>query len=513
MSASVSTNVSQGAGFTGERKKQVIGLVTGLAGLLFTMIVPAPSDLAPLAWKTIGISFLMAIWWMFEAVPIAVTALAPLVLFPAFGVMTAKEVAPNYAQDLIWLFVGGFALAYAMETWNLHRRISLLVLKFCGTNPKMLLLGFLVSTGFLSAWMSNTACAALMMPIGLAIIKMVKESEGGTEAEKKAATNFGICVMLGIAFSASIGGMATLIGTPPNAVMAGQVVKMTGSAVPFSRFMMVGAPISLVMMGICWWVLPLMFPIRDLNLAQAGAIVDHELKELGPMSKGEKLTFALFVFTASFWMLRPQILGLFPPFVMGEKTLAVSKVVSDSTVGMLALLLCFLIPVDFRKGRMLLDSSLFTKGIPWDAILLFGGGFALGAGLDHSGVSKFIAGHMEVLRGMSPVMVMAIMATVVMLLTQMTSNTAVAATFVPLGISMAHGLGYPPLLIAIPVSLGASLAFALPVATPPNAIVFGSGIIRIPDMFKAGMVLNCIGIVVTIVMMYIFMPIAFGMRL
>lgn len=513
MSASVPTSVPQGIGFTGERKKQVFGLLLGVAGLLFTLFTPPPSDLAPLAWKTIGISFLMAIWWMFEAVPIAVTALAPLVLFPFFGVMSAKEVAPNYAQDLIWLFVGGFALAYAMETWNLHRRVSLLTLKICGTNPKMLLLGFLVSTGFLSAWMSNTACAALMMPIGLAITKMVQEGENRTEAEMKAATNFGICVMLGIAFAASIGGMATLIGTPPNAVMAGQVAKMTGANVPFAKFMIVGAPISVVMMVICWWLLPVMFPVKDLNLTQAGAIVDQELEKLGPMSKGEKLTFALFIFTASFWILRPQILGLLPDFTIDGKVVAMSKLVSDSSVGMLALLLCFLIPVDFKKGRMLLDSSLFKKGIPWDAILLFGGGFALGAGLNHSGVSEFIAGHMGALQGMPPIVIMGIMATVAMLLTQMTSNTAVAATFVPLGISMAQGLGYPPLLIAIPVALGASLAFGLPVATPPNAIVFGSGIIRVPDMFKAGMTLNFIGIVVTLIMMYIFMPLAFGIQL
>jgi sodium-dependent dicarboxylate transporter 2/3/5 len=509
----MSTSAPNSVGFTGERKKQVFGLILGVAGLLFTLIVPPPSDLAPTAWKTIGISFLMAIWWMFEAVPIAVTSLTPLVLYPFLGVMPAAKVAPNYAQDLIWLFVGGFALAYAMETWNLHRRISLLTLKICGTNPRTLLLGFLVSTGFLSAWMSNTACAALMMPIGLAIVKMVQEGEGRTEAEMKASTNFGICVMLGIAFAASIGGMATLIGTPPNAVMAGQVAKMTGQNVPFAKFMMVGTPISILLMAACWWLLPVMFPVKDLNLAHAGSIVDQELEKLGPMSKGEKLTTGVFLFTATFWILRPQIVGFLPDFTIAGQIVPMSKLVSDSTVGMLALLLCFLIPVDFKKGRMLLDASLFKKGIPWDAIILFGGGFALGAGLNESGVSEFIAGHMSALQGMPPVLVMGLMATVAMLLTQMTSNTAVAATFVPLGISMAQGLGLPPLLVAIPIALGASLAFSLPVATPPNAIVFGSGIIRVPDMFKAGMTLNIIGIVITLIMVRLLLPIAFGIQL
>ena len=256
-----------------------------------------------------------------------------------------------------------------------------------------------------------------------------------------------------------------------------------------------------------------MFPVKDLNLAHAGSIVDQELEKLGPMSKGEKLTTGVFLFTATFWILRPQIVGFLPDFTIAGQIVPMSKLVSDSTVGMLALLLCFLIPVDFKKGRMLLDASLFKKGIPWDAIILFGGGFALGAGLNESGVSEFIAGHMSALQGMPPVLVMGLMATVAMLLTQMTSNTAVAATFVPLGISMAQGLGLPPLLIAIPIALGASLAFALPVATPPNAIVFGSGIIRVPDMFKAGITLCFIGIVITMAFTYLLLPIAFDIQL
>jgi len=498
---------------TGDRKKEIVGLFLGIAVLLYTLFTSPPQGLTASSWTTIGVTMLMAIWWMLEALPIAVTALVPLVLFPVLGIMDAKTVAPNYAQDLIWLFVGGFALAYAMETWNLHRRVSLLVLKVCGTNPKMLLLGFLVSTGFLSAWMSNTACAALMMPIGLAIVKMVQQGEGRSEIEKKAALNFGICVMLGIAYAASIGGMATLIGTPPNAVMAGQVEKMTGTAVPFANFMIVGTPISLLMTVACWWLLPVMFPMKALDLSHAGSIVDEELEKLGPMSKGEKLTFVLFIFTALFWILRPQILDALPPVSLNGKMVSLSKVMSDSTVGMLALLLCFLIPVDFKKGRMMLDNTLFSQGIPWDCIVLFGGGFALGAALDKSGVSELVASQMKGLAGMSPIIIMGAMSMVAMLITQMTSNTAVAATFVPLAISVAQGVGAHPLSMAIPVALGASIAFSLPVSTPPNAIVFGSGVIRVPDMFKAGMVLNCIGIVITLISMYLFMPIAFGVKL
>jgi sodium-dependent dicarboxylate transporter 2/3/5 len=319
--------------------------------------------------------------------------------------------------------------------------------------------------------------------------------------------------MLGIAFAASIGGMATLIGTPPNAVMAGQVEKMTNTPVPFANFMMVGTPISVILLAVCWWLLPVFFPMKALDLSHAGSIVDDELEKLGPMSRGETYTFILFIVTAIFWILRPQSLGALPPVVMGGKSVSLAKVMSDSTVGMIAAVLCFVIPVDFKKGRMLLDNTLFSQGIPWDCIILFGGGFALGAALDKSGVSAYVAGQMKSLAGMNSVIIMGTLAMVAMLLTQMTSNTAVAATFVPLAISVAQGVGAHPLTMAIPVALGASLAFSLPVATPPNAIVFGSGLVRVPDMFKSGMTLNLIGILITMVSMYIFMPIAFGVKL
>ncbi|SBW12912.1 Anion transporter [uncultured Alphaproteobacteria bacterium] len=510
--SSASAAAAASEGMTGDRKKEIIGLFLGIAFLLYTLFTAPPEGISVSAWKTIGVTLLMATWWMLEAIPISVTALAPLVLFPVLGVLPAKQVAPNYANDLIWLFVGGFALAYAMETWNLHRRVSLIVLKVCGTNPKMLILGFMIATGFLSAWMSNTACAALMMPIGMAIVKMVQEGENRSEIEKRAAINFGICVMLGIAFSSSMGGMATLIGTPPNAVMAGQVMQMTGTAVPFANFMLVGGPIGIALIAITLFLLPAMFPIKALDLSAAGAIVDEELEKLGPMSTGERLTMILFVVTALSWILRPQLLSLLPAVEFGGKVTPLSKFITDSTIGMTALLLCFLVPVNFKKGRMLLDSSLFAKGIPWDAILLFGGGFALGGALSKSGVTEYVAQQMQGLAGMSPLVIMAILATVAMLLTQMTSNTAVAATFVPLSISIAQGLGVSPLLMAIPVALGASLAFALPVATPPNAIVFGSGLIRVPDMFKSGFTLCLIGIVISIAVMAVMMPIAFGVK-
>ena len=495
---------------TGDRKKEVIGLVVGLLVLLYTLFTSPPPGLSLPAWKTVGVGLLMAIWWMTEAIPIAFTSLLPLVAFPVLGVIPAGQIAPNYAEDQIWLFFGGFTIAYAMELWGLHRRFSLWTLKICGTNPKMLLLGFLFSTAFLSAWMSNTACAALMMPIGMAMVKMVTEGESKSEVEKKAALNFGISVMLGIAFAASIGGMATLIGTPPNSIMAGLVEKMTGTRVPFVNFAMVGAPISVVLLAVCWVLLPMFFPIHALDLSKAGEIVDEELEKLGPMSKGETYTFALFVFTALFWIFRPQIMDLFGSVQIAGKPVPMSRMVTDATVGMIAAVLSFLIPIDFKKGKMLVDSSLLTKGIPWDCLILFGGGFAIGGALTKSGVSQYIGDQMKALHGMSPLVITVILATMAMILTQMTSNTAVAAAFVPLAIAAAQGMNVNPVMMAIPTALGASLAFSLPVATPPNAIVFGSGLVRVPDMFKSGMTLNIIGIVISVVIMSMMLPIAFG---
>ncbi len=500
-------------GMSGERKKQVFGLILGALCLVYTCFTQAPEGLSPGAWKTVGVTLLMAIWWMTEALPISVTALVPLVAFPLLGIIGAKSIAPNYASNLVWLFFGGFSLAYAMETWNLHRRLSLTVLKVCGGSPSTLILGFMVSTGFLSAWMSNTACTALMMPIGLAIVKMVGEGEGKSEAEKIAAKNFGVCVMLGVAFAASMGGMATLIGTPPNAVMAGQVAQMTGKAVPFANFMAVGAPIGIALLVIAWKTLPMMFPIAQLDLSGTAAIVDEELAKLGPMSKGEKITTILFVGTALAWIFRPKLVAMMGSVEIDGKVVKMSKMVTDSTIGMFTALLCFIIPVDFKKGRMILDNSLFTKGIPWDCLVLFGGGFALGTALKKSGVAPYVSEQMQQMEGMSTIAVMSLLALVAMLLSQMTSNTATAATFVPLAVALANGLNVDPLVLAIPVALGASLAFSMPVATPPNAIVFGSGLIRIPDMFKAGMIYNFIGIIIAIAVMYVMMPIAFGVSL
>jgi len=501
------------AGMTGERKKQVFGLILGVLCLIYTLVTDAPEGLSPQAWKSVGITFLMAIWWMTEALPISVTALVPLVAFPMLGIIGAKQIAPNYASNLVWLFFGGFSLAYAMETWNLHRRLSLTVLKVCGGSPSLLLIGFMASTGFLSAWMSNTACTALMMPIGMAIIKMVTEGEGKSEAEKAAAKNFGVCVMLGIAFSASMGGMATLIGTPPNAVMAGQVAKMTGQEVSFAAFIMVGAPIGIALLAIAWKTLPMMFPISNLDLSGTSAIVDEELAKLGPMSKGERITTVLFVGTALAWIFRPKLVALMGSVEIGGKVVPMKKFITDSTIGMFTAILCFLIPVDFKKGRMILDNSLFSKGIPWDALILFGGGFALGTALKKSGVAPYVSDQMSQMGDMSTYAVLSILAFVAMALSQMTSNTATAATFVPLAVALAQGLNVHPLVFAIPVALGASLAFSMPVSTPPNAIVFGSGLIRIPDMFKAGMVYNLIGIVIAIAVMSVMMPIAFGVSI
>jgi len=500
------------AGMTGERKKQVFGLILGVLCLIYTLVTDAPEGLSPQAWKSVGITFLMAIWWMTEALPISVTALVPLVAFPMLGIIGAKQIAPNYASNLVWLFFGGFSLAYAMETWNLHRRLSLTVLKVCGGSPSLLMLGFMASTGFLSAWMSNTACTALMMPIGMAIISLLNNGKDAKDSVDDTSRKFGICIMLGIAFSASIGGLMTPIGTPPNAVLVGQMSKIAGIDIGFGNFMMIGVPIAVVLMVITWLLLiKVFFPVKGVNLDKAVSVVDEELEKLGPLSRGEALVMLIFVLTAACWMFRSKITGAIGTINVAGTEIVAGRVIRDSTIAMTAAVIMFVTPVSLKQGKFLVDSSVFSK-IPWDVLVLVGGGLALGGALNSSGVSQYVAANMESVSNMSTIMIIAVCSTIVMLITQLASNTATANTFVPLGISIAVGIGQHPMMIAVPMAIGAGLAFSLPVSTPPNAIVFGSGLIRIPDMFKVGILANFIGIAIAIVVMYVMLPVAFGIK-
>ncbi len=480
----------------GYRPAQRIGLYLGAAIFVLILILPAPPGLGPTGAKAAAVAALMAVWWMTEALPIPATALLPLALFPILGVLPATEASAPFANELIFLFMGGFFLAVTMERWGLHKRIALRIIGWVGTSPGRLVLGFMLSTAFLSMWISNTATAAMMLPIALAVGEMFRpqDQEGPYE--------FGISLMLGVAYSASIGGIATLIGTPPNAVLAGAANELLGQDIGFVQWMGVGVPLVLIMLPITWVVLTrLLYPSGPLS-GDAGALLEAERAALGPPSRGEKLTGAVFALTALAWVLRSEkTFGALT--IPGIQTFAPS--VRDSTIAIAASIVLFLLPVDWKRGTTCLDWKT-ARRIPWGVLVLFGGGLSLAVAMDQSGLAAWIGGSVASLGAVPVILIMAAVATLVIFLTELTSNVATASMAMPVMAGAATGLGMEPLLLMAAAGLAASMAFMLPVATPPNAIVFSSGYITIPQMSRAGLILNLIAIVLITVLSSVLIP-------
>jgi sodium-dependent dicarboxylate transporter 2/3/5 len=463
-------------------KSQVIGLILGAAFLLATLVLPAPGSMGAEAWAALGLMLLMATWWSTEAIPIPATALLPIVLVPALGLGTIGQATAPYANPIIFLFLGGFTLGLAMQRWNLHRRIALLTLKAMGDQPKRQIAGFMLATAFLSMWVSNTATAIMMLPIGLSVVAMMDNSN--PEGVRKYAT----ALLLAIAYSASIGGIATLIGTPPNALLAAYLSENQGISVGFAQWMVLGVPVTLVMLVLTWWWLTR----RDFGIGQAsdsGQMIRDELAKLGVMSRGECLVAVVFVITATAWIFRPLLSASLMPWL------------SDTGIAIAAAIAMFLIPVDTRQGTFVLDWDSANK-LPWGVLLLFGGGLAMAGVISSSGLAEWIAGSLGVAGVLPTIVMMVIVASVIIFLTEVTSNTATAAAFLPLLGALAMAQEVSPLLLTVPAAIAASCAFMMPVATPPNAIVFSSGHMQISDMIKAGFVLNLMGIVVVTLITY-----------
>lgn len=463
-------------------KSQVIGLILGAAFLLATLVLPAPGSMGAEAWAALGLMLLMATWWSTEAIPIPATALLPIVLVPALGIGTIGQATAPYANPIIFLFLGGFTLGLAMQRWNLHRRIALLTLKAMGDQPKRQIAGFMLATAFLSMWVSNTATAIMMLPIGLSVVAMMDNSN--PEGVRKYAT----ALLLAIAYSASIGGIATLIGTPPNALLAAYLSENQGISVGFAQWMVLGVPVTLVMLMLTWWWLTR----RDFGIGQAsdsGQMIRDELAKLGVMSRGERLVAVVFVITATAWIFRPLLSASLMPWL------------SDTGIAIAAAIAMFLIPVDTRERTFVLDWDSANK-LPWGVLLLFGGGLAMAGVISSSGLAEWIAGSLGVAGVLPTIVMMVIVASVIIFLTEVTSNTATAAAFLPLLGALAMAQEVSPLLLTVPAAIAASCAFMMPVATPPNAIVFSSGHMQISDMIKAGFVLNLMGIVVVTLITY-----------
>jgi sodium-dependent dicarboxylate transporter 2/3/5 len=471
----------------------VLGAVVFLA-LLF---LPAPEGLGADAWRTTAVATLMAIWWMTEAIPIPATALLPLGLFPLLGVLSPARASEPYANEVIFLFMGGFLLAVTMEKWGLHKRIALRIMTAVGTSPSRLVLGFMLATAFLSMWISNTATAAMMLPIAIAVGEMFRPPD--TERPY----DFGIALMLGVAYASSIGGVATLIGTPPNAVLAGAASELLGREIGFLQWMGVGLPIAAVVLPASWLLLTrVLFPAGPLS-GDAAAILDRERAQLGTPSRGEKITAVVFGLAALAWIFRTEK-------TWGEVTIpglaTLAPGLADSTIAMIAAASLFFIPVDWRRGEFVLDWKT-ARNIPWEVLVLFGGGLSLARAMEESGLAASIGGVVGGLGAVSPLVVLVAVTTLIVFLTEVTSNTATATMAMPVMAGVASGLATDPLLLMTAAALGASMAFMLPVATPPNAIVFASGYLTIPRMVRAGFWLNWISIVTITFLGYALIPV------
>lgn len=488
--------------------RQRIGLFLGPILFILIMILPLASGMTPQAKMAAAVAVLMATWWITEALPIPATALIPLLLFPLFGIMSASQVAARYADQNIFLFIGGFFIAMAMQRWELHKRIALYIIKFLGTSPTRLILGFMVATAFLSMWISNTATTMMMFPIGLAVIlhaeTMVKKARLDIPTQP-GSFNFGTALMLGIAYAASIGGVATLVGTPPNIVFAGMARSLfpKASEIGFLDWFKVGLPFVIVFLPVTWLYLTrVALRLRLKEIPGEKAIIEQDLSMLGNMSRGEIMTLAVFVFVALSWIFRKNIDIGFLTIPGWSNLLGLENYVHDSTVAICGALLLFILPVDFRKREFVLNWEWAVK-IPWGIILLFGGGFALAAGFQSSGLAQWIGERLAFLGGIHPVLMIASICLLMTFLTEVTSNTATTTMMMPVLGSMAVALSMHPFLLMIPAAMSASCAFMLPVATPPNAIIFGSGYLRIPDMARTGFFLNLIGVVIITLVVYL----------
>ncbi len=481
-----------------------IGFFTGLILFAIMLSLPVPQGMQPAAWKVAGITVLMAVWWITEAIPIPATALIPIFLFPALNIMPAKAAAAPYADDVIYLFMGGFFLAVTMERWNLHRRVALTTIKLIGTSPSRLVLGFMTATGFLSMWVSNSATAMMMVPIGLAV---VTEVTGLTAAEIKEGAsqgnpslNFGRSLMLGIAYAASIGGLATIIGTPPNAILVGMTKQMYGYQITFSQWMMIGLPLAVATLFVTWYILVyFLFRTGKLRISDAKGLIDEEIAKLGPVTRPEKSIIIIASCMAFLWIISGFVF----------KQIPVLAKVNDSTIAIGGALLLFSVPLSLRKGEFLLDWKTAVK-IPWDVVLLFGGGLAIANGFQATQLTKYIAEEFANLRGLHVYVLMTLIVIFIIALTEVTSNTATATLSVPIMGTVAMALGINPLGPMIAAAIAASYAFMLPVATPPNAVAYGSGCFTIKNMLMAGVWINLVSFILIPLTLYLLLPLFWG---
>lgn len=487
-------------------------------------LLGSQADLPQDARIVAAIMALMAVWWMTEAIPLSITSLLPIVLVPALTDRTVAQTTTPYASSVVFLFLGGFLIAIAMEKWNLHLRIALLTLRRVGLSPRRIVLGLMLATAFLSMWVSNTATALMMLPIATSVLALVLARTGGNTAAQQQALDsgatiaqavddpdvarFGTCLVLAVGWSASIGGLGTLLGSPPNAIVAGYASSELGREIGFLNWMMIGMPLAFAFVFIAWFLMTRLLYRFDLPAIPGGRdMIDDQIRALGPLGQGEKMVLAVFAGAAFFWI----VPGLLNSITAVAAALPWLESFDDTGIAVAAGIALFVLP---GRGRtqMVLDWKDAEEGLPWGVLMLFGGGLSLASAVASTGLDAWFGQQVTGLGALPTLGLVAAITAIVLLLTEITSNTATAATFIPILGGVAAGIGVDPFLLLIPATLAATCAFMLPVGTPPNAIVFGTGKVTIAQMARGGAVMNLVGVLLIVGIMYLLGGLALGVR-
>lgn len=489
-------------------------LLGPLAAITVWLLLADAQGLSPEARYVAAVASLMAVWWMTEAIPLAATSMLPIVLLPIFTPLTVREATAPYASPIVFLFLGGFLIAIALEKWHLHRRVALLTLKLVGAKPQSIILGMMLATGFLSMWVSNTATALMMLPIGLSVVALVTSDRDGFPEDGGAGAfaaadpdvhRFGVCMMLAIAWSASMGGLGTLLGSPPNAIIAGYATTELGFEIGFVDWMLLGIPTAFTFIVIGWLLMTrLLYRFEIAEVPGGKQMIEEEIAKLGPVNQGEKMVLSVFGCAAFFWI-APGILSSFldMPEWFGA--------MDDTAIAIAAGIALFILP---GKGRteMVLNWKDAEEHLPWGVLLLFGGGLSLATAVAATGLDGWFGSLVSGLGSLPVLLLVAAVVGMVIFLTEVTSNTATAATFIPILGGVALGIGADPMALLVPAAFAATCAFMLPVGTPPNAIVFSTGTVSIREMARGGLVLNLVGIGLITLFCYLLGGLALGIR-
>ncbi|MEM7105074.1 MAG: SLC13 family permease [Bacteroidota bacterium] len=479
------------------------GIFIFLGPLLFLIILllRAPSDMERVAFVVIACTVWIALWWLTEALPIGITSLLPLLLFPLCAIMPIKDVAGFYSNPIIFLFIGGFVIALAMERWNLHKRIALQIIRFTGTNQKQILLGFILATGFLSMWISNTATTMMMLPIALSIIFQFESILGQPGYSDQNPQLFGKALVMSIAYAASIGGMATIVGTPTNLIFVEFAREYYDYDVPFDKWFIFALPLVVVLGAFLWWHMSSnAFKLDKKEVPGSKNVIDKELQSLGKISYEEKWVLVIFILVAVAWISRKYLISpLFPN-------------VTDTTIALIGAVMLFIIPSRAKQDQMIMNWNT-AKRLPWEVILLFGGAFAVAGSFQASGLTTWIGLKLSMVEAVPMWLILLIIVAVVNYLTELTQNMATCTLMLPVLAGLSLAIDVHPFGMMVSMTIAASCAFMLPVATAPNAIVFGSGSLHMKDMVRAGFLLNIVSIILISIYSYFFLPLIWGIEL